>query len=81
MPSKESRSAALTVFGQRVRELRLQQGLTQERLAEHAGMHRTHITALEGGKRNVALLGVVRLATAVGVDPADLTRGLDAFES
>lgn len=80
MPPTEPRSSALAVFGHRVRALRLERGLTQERLAEHAGLHRTYISSLERGQRNVAVLNVLRLAAALNVDPAELIRGLDTFE-
>lgn len=50
--------------------------LSQERLAEMAGLHRTYISSIEQGRRNVALVNVRRLARALGVDPADLVGDL-----
>jgi transcriptional regulator with XRE-family HTH domain len=63
-------------FGQRVRELRLERDLSQERLAEHAGLHRTYVGDIERGERNVALDNICRLADALGVHPGDLFQGL-----
>lgn len=59
-------------FGQKVRELRVQQGLSQEKLAELSGLHRTYISSLELGKRNVSLVNIHALAKALQVPPDDL---------
>ena len=64
------------LFGQRVRDRRLALGMSQEGLAERSGLHRTYIGSLERGERNVALLNIVRLASALELDPAELVRGL-----
>ncbi len=62
----------LRVFGQRVRTIRRQRGLTQEELAAEAGFDRTYISLVERGLRNVSLLNMRRLAQALGVTPASL---------
>jgi transcriptional regulator with XRE-family HTH domain len=59
-------------FGHAVRELRLERGLSQEALAERAGLHRTYVGGIEQGRRNPALLAVERLARGLGVSMADL---------
>ena len=56
-------------FGQRDRARRYELGLSQEALAEAAGMHRTYVGSRERGERNVALLNIVRLAEALELDP------------
>ncbi len=60
------------MFGRRLRELRLQRGLSQEKLAELADMHRNYVGAIERGKQNVGLLILVKLARALNVRPAKL---------
>ncbi|NLG69890.1 MAG: helix-turn-helix transcriptional regulator, partial [Firmicutes bacterium] len=60
------------VFGQRVREMRTRQGLTQQQLAQRAGMHPAYVGGIERGERNITLDGVDRLARALGVSPAEL---------
>lgn len=50
--------------------------MSQERLAELTGLHRTYIGHVERGEVNVALFNIVRIAAALTVDPADLVRGL-----
>jgi len=59
-------------FGARVRALRLARGLSQERLAELAGLHRTYVSSLERGQRNVGLDNILDLAAALDVPAANL---------
>jgi len=59
-------------FGRRVRELRQARGLSQEGLAERSGLHRTYISSLERGQRNVGLDNVRALAQALDVVPSTL---------
>lgn len=59
-------------FGLRVRALRQARGLSQEQLAEQADLHRTYVSSLERGQRNVGLDNIMALARALGVPPARL---------
>ena len=61
-------------FGRRVRELRQPLGLSQEGLADRAGLHRTYIGSVERGERNVSLDNIYRLAEALEVHATDLMR-------
>jgi len=54
------------------------QGLSQEELAERAGVHRTYVSSLERGQRNVGLDNVFALAAALKVQPAALLQEGDA---
>lgn len=56
-------------FGERLRELRLARGLTQERLAEIAGLHKNYVGEVERGLRNVGLDNIVLIARALKVSP------------
>ena len=67
-------SPGRAAFGARVRSLRLTRGLSQEQLAERAGLHRTYLSSLERGHRNVGLDNILDLAEALGIPPADLFR-------
>lgn len=64
------------IFGDRIKEIRQQAGLSQEKLAEACGLHRTYVGGVERGERNVSLLNIVVLARALGVKPADLLEGI-----
>ncbi|MBA3617869.1 MAG: helix-turn-helix transcriptional regulator, partial [Rubrobacteraceae bacterium] len=57
------------LLGERVRELRSGLGLSQEKLADVSGLHRTYIGAIERGERNVSLRNIVRLAQALDTTP------------
>lgn len=61
-------------FGEKVREQRIKKGLSQEELAELSGLHRTYISSLELGKRNVSLINIHALAKALGVSPDKLLK-------
>ena len=62
----------LLALGRRVRDLRLKKGWTQEQLAEGARVTRVCIVAVEGGKQNVSMDIVIRLANALAVSPEGL---------
>lgn len=62
----------LFALGRRVRDLRLKKGWTQEQLADGAQVTRVCIVAVEGGKQNVSVDIVIRLANALGVSPQGL---------
>lgn len=68
----KQRDDVLHAFGCRVRRLRQQQDLSQEELAQRAGIDRTYVGGVERGERNLSLLNVTRLADALGVKPRDL---------
>ncbi len=58
----------LKEFGKRVRDLRKAQGLSQEDLAERAGLHYTYIGGVERGERNLSLKSIEMIADALEVD-------------
>jgi transcriptional regulator with XRE-family HTH domain len=62
-------------FGERLREVRLEKKLSQEKLAELAGLHRTYVSSVERGERNISLLNIEKLADALGVSLKDLMPG------
>jgi transcriptional regulator with XRE-family HTH domain len=72
-----SRAEILKRFGENLREHRQRAGLSQEKLAAKAGIHRTYVGGAERGERNVALVNIVRLAEALNITPAELLKRLD----
>jgi len=58
-------------FGERVRCLRKEQGLSQESLAMACCLDRTYIGGIERGERNVSLVNIVKIAKALGVSPKE----------
>jgi len=61
--------------GKRVREARKRRGLTQQGLAEQAGISSTFLSLLESGGRKGSLETYHRLAAALDIDFGDLTKG------
>ena len=59
-------------FGKHLRKLRQENDLTQEELADKAGMHFTYIGQIERGKRNPSLVNLERLAKALKIDAGKL---------
>jgi transcriptional regulator with XRE-family HTH domain len=72
VPNADPRSA----FGKQVRRLRLERGLSQEKLAELADLHRNYVGGVERGERNIAIINIVALAHALRVKPAKLLEPL-----
>ncbi len=68
--------SVLEKFGRRVREERLKRNLSQEELAEKAGVHRTYIGMIERAEKNITLTNVEKIAIALGVEISDLFSGL-----
>ena len=62
----------LELFGERLRQLRESRSISQEKLAELAGLHRNYEGLLERGGANPTLRTIVALAMALGVRPAKL---------
>lgn len=70
--ANDVRAARRRGFGDEVRAQRKAQGLSQERLADLAGMHRTYIGSVERGERNVSLDSIYALANALRVHVSEL---------
>lgn len=67
-------------FGKLIRRRRLAIGLGQEALADKAGLHRTHVSLLERGKRMPSLQVVKKLAAGLGTTMASLMEELEAVD-
>lgn len=60
------------IIGQRIRNYRMQKGLSQEKLAELAGCHPTYIGQLERGEKNATLESVEKIASAMDISLSEL---------
>lgn len=65
--AKRSRADIRERFGDAVRTRREELNLTQEDLAERAGIHRTYLSDVERGSRNLSLINIERLAAALSL--------------
>lgn len=72
----EPLSEATRELGRRIRARRVAIGLSQERLADACGLHWTFVGQVERGRRNLSLHNLLKLASGLGVDPAELVAGL-----
>ena len=77
MARRVSASDIRVRFGFVVKTLREKLALTQEDLAEKAGIHRTYLSDIERGSRNVALINIERLAESLGVSLQELFKKVD----
>lgn len=59
----------LNIFSSNLKRYRLEKGLTQEKFADLTGLHRTYISALERGKRSIALDNIEKISNALGIEP------------
>ncbi len=59
-------------FGEKLRVIRLNLGYSQEKLSFKAGLHRTYISSVGRGKRNISLTNIEKLADALDLKMKDL---------
>lgn len=68
----------LASLGQNVRQTRETKHLTQEKLAEFAGLDPTYISGIERGLRNPGIKNVAKIAKALGITTSELCKGVEA---
>jgi len=71
------RDSQLVQLGKNIKRLRQSKGLSQEKLAELADLHRTYVGGVERGERNISLLNLVRIAQVLEVSLSNLVKGID----
>lgn len=69
---KMEKNGVCQSFGARLRNLRIQHGVSQEKLAELASLDRTYVSSVERGKRNISLINIFKLAEALHLPPSSL---------
>ncbi|MGD1057077.1 MAG: helix-turn-helix transcriptional regulator [Solirubrobacteraceae bacterium] len=67
-------------FGQALRELRAERGMSQETVALEAGLNRGYYSGIERGVRNVALTNITKIAHALGVPASDVLARAEAIQ-
>ena len=72
------RNGTLASLGLNLRKAREAKELTQEKLAEKAGLDPTYISGIERGLRNPGIKNVAKLAKSLGVTTAELCKGVEA---
>ncbi len=69
---EHDKNAQLVLFGGGLRNLRISIGLSQEELAERAGIDRSYLGGIERGEHNLALINIIKIAKALNVYPHQL---------
>lgn len=59
-------------FGLTVKKYRILKGISQEKLAEISGLHRTYISSVERGTRSISLNNIEKIANALEIEPYKL---------
>lgn len=72
MPSRPAHGTARALFAINLRKARLAKGLSQEALADLAGLHRTYVGCVERNEKNISIDSMERLGKALGVELKDL---------
>ena len=65
------------LVGKRIRDIRLSNGLSQEKLALKANMDRTYLAGVESGKRNISLINLSKIITALDISFKDFFSEVD----
>lgn len=68
-------------IGQRIRNYRIQQGLSQEKLAEFSGCHPTYIGQLERGEKNATIESIEKISLALGIPLSKLFEKLGSHDN
>ena len=58
----------LKLFGENLRKYRMNLGISQEKFAEMCNLHRTYISDVERGQRNISLNNIQKIADAIGIE-------------
>jgi transcriptional regulator with XRE-family HTH domain len=67
-------SSILSIIGANIKRYRTALGLSQEKLAEAAQLHRTYIGSVERGERNISAKNIAKIAEVLGVEPYKLLK-------
>lgn len=70
------KNSTLISFAKRVREERKKMGISQEELAERAGVHRTYVGMIERAEKNITLESMEKIAKALKIKISDLLGNL-----
>jgi transcriptional regulator with XRE-family HTH domain len=67
VPRRKNIPALRSTLARNIRRLRAERGISQEVLADLAGLHRTYVGSIERGERNISIDNIAKLAAAFGI--------------
>ena len=80
MPNRDDEGTMTDVksgLGRVIKQLRRQRGLTQDELAEKASLHRTYLSDVERGTRNLSIISLHRISAALGTPLSDIFKQVE----
>ncbi|EEU9228500.1 helix-turn-helix domain-containing protein [Escherichia coli] len=66
----------LKLLGENIKKARTLLGISQEELAFRSMLHRTYISSVERGERNISFLNLIKIAKALEISPSELIEGI-----
>lgn len=72
MQYDDEQVAFLDALGRRIRKLREDKGISQERFAQECGLNRSYYGSAERGERNISVINIKKIAEALGVKLGEL---------
>jgi transcriptional regulator with XRE-family HTH domain len=79
LPNTSKHGSIEEMFGNILKKLRNDKGLSQEELGFESGYHRTYISLLERGKKSPSLKTVFQLSKALGINPSEIIERLETL--
>ena len=67
----------LKKFGQRIKELRIETGLSQEKFALKIEMDRTYFSSVEAGRRNISICNIKKIIDGLGISLSDFFENIN----
>ena len=71
----------LSAYGSTIRKIRQSQNISQEKFADLCGLHRTYISDVELGKRNVSLENIEKIADALNITVSELFKEIENHDA
>ena len=71
----------MTKFGRTVRKFRTSKGISQEKFADMCELHRTYISDIELGKRNVSLENIEKISKALNLNISEIFEAVESNET
>lgn len=73
----QTEQSYLIRLGKHVKKLRVDQSISQEELAEKAGVHRTYVGMIERGEKNITVLSTLKISSALGISISNFFEGFE----
>jgi transcriptional regulator with XRE-family HTH domain len=64
-------------LGKKITEIRKIKNISQEKLGEISGLHRTYVGSVERGERNISIEAISKICKALGIKLEDLFKGIN----